>query len=185
MNNGFHFSCTMMLAGPMNTALSSVCTRLCFPMATLYSLPLLHVDREEDLKQWCMWPQTSNVTFLDIKKQPLVDDQPCCLWLLIYVHVCVNVAVVDSVACHELLLGLHCFLPDAVSSGEDPLVGDQSASTGVSPFALSVVLEGNLQHTREHNQEFYLISLTGHGSDTLFPLFSRDNKTTNHEKITS
>lgn len=37
--------------------------------------------------------------------------------------------------------------PDAVSSSEDPLVRDQSTSTGVPPLALFVVLQGNLKHT--------------------------------------
>lgn len=47
--------------------------------------------------------------------------------------------------------GLHSFTPDTVSSSEDPLVSDQSASTGVSPLALSVVLQGNLKHTNSVN----------------------------------
>lgn len=47
MNMGFHFSCTMMLEVPMNTALSSISCRLCFPMATLYCLPLLLTHRGE------------------------------------------------------------------------------------------------------------------------------------------
>lgn len=51
MNKEFHFSCTMMLAVPMNTASFSVSIRLCFPMATLYSLPVLQVAREKDMKQ--------------------------------------------------------------------------------------------------------------------------------------
>ena len=49
------------------------------------------------------------------------------------------------------MFGLLCFLPDTVSSGEDPLVGDQSSSTGVSPLALSVVLQGNLKHAYSMN----------------------------------
>lgn len=36
-------------------------------------------------------------------------------------------------------------LPDAVSSSEDPLLRDQSAPAGVSPLAVIVVLQGNLQ----------------------------------------
>lgn len=45
-----------------------------------------------------------------------------------------------------------CFIPDTVSSSEDPLIRDQSTSTGVSPLAQSVVLQGNLKHTYENNQ---------------------------------
>lgn len=55
---------------------------------------------------------------------------------------------------HELL-GLHSLVPDTVSSSEDPLVRDQSASTSVSPLALAVVLQGNLKHTHEHNQLYF------------------------------
>lgn len=41
MKNGFQLSCTMMSAVPIKAAPSSVSTRLCLPMATLYSLPEL------------------------------------------------------------------------------------------------------------------------------------------------
>lgn len=50
MKKGFHFSCTMMLAVPISATPSSVSIRLCFPMATLYSLPLLQVHRQKNMK---------------------------------------------------------------------------------------------------------------------------------------
>lgn len=39
-------------------------------------------------------------------------------------------------------------LPDAVSSSENPLLRDESASTGVSPHTGAVVLQGNLKYTQ-------------------------------------
>lgn len=84
MNKGFHFSCTTMLAVPMNTTPSSVWIRLCFPMATLYSLPLLEVDREKNMKQWSI---SSEILFKDyiswcfsvvsLKDNHYPNHQPC------------------------------------------------------------------------------------------------------------
>lgn len=42
------------------------------------------------------------------------------------------------------------FLPDTVSSSEDPLLRDESSSTGVPPLPISVVLQGNLTQTPKH-----------------------------------
>lgn len=47
MKKGFQLSWTMMSAVPMNAAPSSVSTRLCLPMATLYSLPELLGERRK------------------------------------------------------------------------------------------------------------------------------------------
>lgn len=41
-------------------------------------------------------------------------------------------------------------VPDAVSGGEDPLLGDESPSAGVPPCPVAVVLQGNL--TRRHRR---------------------------------
>lgn len=53
-----------------------------------------------------------------------------------------------------------------MSSSEDPLLGDQGTSTGVSPLTLSVILQGNLQYTNEHNQLSLCFSFC---LSTLFP----------------
>lgn len=74
--------------------------------------------------------------------------------------------------------GLHSFIPDTVSSSEDPLLRDQSASTGVSPLALSVVLQGNLKRTHEHNKPSLSLNvlssqrLTAHSQRCLYHFLS-------------
>lgn len=55
-----------------------------------------------------------------------------------------------------MLLRIWCifitsFIPDTVSSSEDPLLRDESSSTGVPPLPISVVLQGNLTETKAFN----------------------------------
>lgn len=50
-------------------------------------------------------------------------------------------------------LVVQIFLPDTMSSSEDPLRRDQSASASMSPLTVVVVLQGNLQssHNKRHD----------------------------------
>lgn len=125
----------------MNTAPFSVSTRLCFPKPTLYSLLLLHVDIRTRRSVGLAHFKRSH--FCMLKNHPSHQYTQYCIMR----------------TSHELL-GLHSLIPDTVSSSEDPLVRDQSASTSVSPLAPAVVLQGNLKRTHEHNQlslSFYFL----------------------------
>lgn len=68
MKNGFQLSCTMMSAVPIKAAASSVSTRLCLPMATLYSLPELLGERRKScdvtVHPWCFAATWAVVSYL-------------------------------------------------------------------------------------------------------------------------
>lgn len=68
MKNGFQLSCTTMSAVPMKAAPSSVSTRLCLPMATLYSLPELLGERRKrrdvTFHPWCFPATWAVVSYL-------------------------------------------------------------------------------------------------------------------------